>query len=219
MVSSFTPKQGKTKDKRHWDSIYRSKQEQQVSWYQSELRVSLDLIKHAGLAREDPIIDAGGGASRLVDSLLELGYSDLSVLDISSEAMQKCRQRLQKQADRIQWMEVDVCKFTPTKTYALWHDRALFHFMTEATGRRDYLDAMRHALKPGGQAIIATFAVGGPRKCSGLDTLQCDADFLLNELGGEFSLVEERQETHLTPAGQEQSFTYFRFKHGRQQQA
>lgn len=216
MVSSLTPKQGKTGDKRHWESIYRSKKEQQVSWYQPEPGVSLDLIRHAGLALEDPIIDAGGGACCLVDSLLGLGYVDLSVLDISAEAISKSRQRLQKQADRVQWIEGDVCTFTPARKYALWHDRALFHFMTRAACRRDYLDAMRHALKPGGQAIIATFAVGGPRKCSGLDTLQCDADFLLKELGRDFSLAEERPETHLTPAGREQSFTWFRFNHRRQ---
>jgi SAM-dependent methyltransferase len=196
--------------RRHWETVYQSRPEQQLSWYQEDPQVSLNLVKNAGLDKDDPIIDVGGGASMLVDCLLERYYRDISVLDISATALQLNRDRMDQQADLVHWIASDICNFNPQRKYALWHDRALFHFLTEEESRRQYTKVMQKALTPGGQAIFATFAVEGPRQCSGLDTLRYDQDRLLEVLGPDFRLLEEAREVHETPASREQLFSYFR---------
>jgi len=159
----------------------------------------------------DPVIDVGGGSSKLVDHLLEAGYQELSVLDISANALEMTRQRLGGKAESVQWIESDITSFETSRCYELWHDRAVFHFLTEAEDRRQYIDILRQVLTPGGSVIIAAFAIGGPTKCSGLEVVQYDAEKLSNELGGEFRLEEAAEDIHLTPKNTEQAFQYFRF--------
>lgn len=194
----------------HWEHIYTSKSPQEVSWYQAEPRVSLDLIR--GIARSAPVIDVGGGASTLVDHLHRAGYSRIAVLDISARALALARQRLGSAVDRIEWFEADVTDFTPPHRFALWHDRAVFHFLTDPADRRRYRETLHHALQPDGQVIIAAFAPGGPAQCSGLDVAHYDAPRLIAELGTEFHLEEQRNEAHRTPAGKDQLFNFFRLR-------
>ncbi len=182
-----------------------------MSWYQPEPRVSLELIAKTECSKDSAIIDVGGGASVLVDRLLEGGYQHLAVLDISSSAMVYAKNRIGVKAPDVEWFEADVTTFSPPHQFDVWHDRAVFHFLTNATDRNKYLRALRHTLRPGGHLIIATFALGGPQKCSGLDIVQYDSGSISKELGNGFSLVEECHETHMTPAHKEQMFTYFRF--------
>ena len=195
----------------HWDQVWRSRGPEQVSWYQPEPRVSLELIAAAGIARDAGIIDIGGGASVLVDRLLDLGYTNLAVLDIAGAAMQASRSRLGARAAAVAWHEADVTGFEPPRRYALWHDRAVFHFLTQAGDRRRYVATLRKALQPGGTVVIATFAPDGPPKCSGLDVMRHDERSLGAELGEDFLLREVRRETHRTPSEAEQRFIYCRF--------
>lgn len=197
--------------KSHWENIYREKSAGEVSWYQPTPAMSLELIGNSGIAPDAAIIDVGGGASRLIDYLLDGGYSNLSVLDISEQALLSSQLRLGKSASRIHWYAADITEFEPPRAYSLWHDRAVFHFLTEKEDRSRYLGALNQGLEPGGQLIIAAFAIGGPEKCSGLDVVQYDAHKLRAELGEGFVLVEQRDEIHLTPAGKGQHFCYFRF--------
>jgi SAM-dependent methyltransferase len=209
MVKPSSTTGEETRGARHWEAVYASRHEQECSWYQAEPRLSLQLIGHASLAAEDPIIDVGGGASVLVDRLLERGYMDVSVLDISAEAKRKSQKRLGDRSALVEWFNCDVGVFMPRRQYTLWHDRAMFHFMTSEPQRHRYVTTLKNALRPGGKAIIATFAIGGPSRCSGLEIMQCNAHRLLQELGGSFSLLDEQQENHLTPGGNEQLFNYF----------
>ena len=196
--------------KAHWQGVYRSKAPSEVSWYQAVPAVSLALIEHCGLRAADPVIDVGGGASVLVDHLLGRGYSRLSVLDVSGIALDAARRRLGESARQVEWIESDITAFEPPRKFALWHDRAVFHFLTERGDRERYVDALKQALTPAGQAIIAAFAIGGPEKCSGLPIVQYDSDKLLAELGDGFAVVEQRNEAHVTPAQRTQAFAYFR---------
>ncbi|MET0066841.1 MAG: class I SAM-dependent methyltransferase [Candidatus Thiodiazotropha sp.] len=196
--------------KRHWEEIYLHRSPEEVSWYQTNPQASLALIEACQLDPADPVIDIGGGASRLIDHLIRAGHEDLSVLDVSSTALAHAQARLGNPASRVHWIEADITDFIPERPYALWHDRAVFHFLTEATDRARYLAALKQALPPGGQLIIASFAIGGPQKCSGLDIVQYDADKLLKELGEGLQLLEEQAEVHRTPGGARQAFCYFR---------
>jgi len=197
--------------KEHWEGVYRSKDPDEVSWHQDVPSCSLALIEQAGLPRTAPIIDVGGGASRLVDHLLALAYEDLTVLDICGVSLDRARSRLGVDSERVQWIEADVTAFDPPRSYALWHDRAAFHFLTSGKARRQYVDVLRRSLQPGGQLIIATFAPDGPQRCSGLEIVRYDADSLSRVLGSSFRLLESRRETHLTPQGREQRFGFHRF--------
>jgi len=199
--------------KQHWDDAYSARPAEQVSWYQDKPALSLELIAHAAGDSRPSLIDIGGGASRLVDCLLDQGFGDLSVLDISTRALQAAQQRLGPRAADVNWICADVIGFRPTRRYAIWHDRAAFHFLVEPSERQAYVEVLRTALEPGGQVIIATFAVDGPPRCSGLDVVRYDAGTLAAELGGGFRLHEESAETHLTPAGRPQRFAYFRFRY------
>ena len=164
-----------TSRKEHWQNIYSEKSASDVSWYQAEPQLSLDLIRASGIGSDEAIIDVGGGASVLVDRLYGSGYSKLSVLDISGNALASARNRLGVIAENIEWIEDDITEFQPTHRYALWHDRAVFHFLTDKSDREKYVDVLEHALLPAGHLIIAAFAIGGPVKCSGLDIVQYDA--------------------------------------------
>lgn len=196
----------------HWNRVYQTRTPDGVSWYQRRPEISLELIAAAGIAKEAGIIDVGGGASVLVDHLLELGYSNLAVLDIAGPALSAGRTRLGARASAVEWFEADVTTFEPPQRYALWHDRAAFHFLTDAVDRSQYVATLRKTLKPGGTVIVATFALDGPPKCSGLDVVRYDEQSIATELGSEFQLREIRRETHVTPGLSEQRFSYFRFE-------
>jgi len=196
----------------HWQNVYKQKDAKEVSWFQEKPAISLELIANCRIAPSDPIIDVGGGASLLVDHLIEQGYTNLAVLDISGAALAKTAQRLGENAGAISWIESDVTAFSPEAQVALWHDRAVFHFLTDAADRQNYVRALKKALRLGGHLIIASFAIGGPEKCSGLPIIQYDAFKLKTELGGGFKLLEERTEEHITPANRVQKFAYFHFE-------
>jgi SAM-dependent methyltransferase len=200
--------------KEHWESTYAARGSRELSWYQEYPAVSLAMIRKSGVDFDDPIIDVGGGASLLADCLLKKGYRNLTVLDISAAALGRGRQRLGDDASRIEWIEQDITRFTADRPFALWHDRAMFHFLTREEDRKAYVQAMRKALRPAGQAVIAAFAIDGPSKCSGLDIVQYNAAGLGKELGPDFSLLEQQQENHQTPAGKSQRFGYYRFLRG-----
>lgn len=197
--------------KEHWEGVYQDKSPLETSWYQIKPALSLQLISHCGVDKDAAIIDIGGGASTLVDYLLEEGYSNISVLDISSNALEYARQRLGSRAGAVDWIVADITEFTAPVKYKLWHDRAVFHFLTEQADREAYVDALKASLVPGGHVIMAAFGIGGPLKCSNLDIVQYDADKLCQELGTGFELAEEAAEVHETPDGRQQKFGYFRF--------
>lgn len=197
---------------RHWDRVYREKGATRVSWHQDRPDASLALIAETGIGPDEPLIDVGGGASRLVDCLLDQGYRDLTVLDVSAEALALAKARLGERADRVGWIRADITEFVPPQRYALWHDRAVFHFLTEADDRRRYRESLMRGLADDGHVIIATFGLNGPEKCSGLPVVRYDADKLSAELGGELDLIESRDELHRTPGGATQTFTCFRLR-------
>lgn len=197
--------------KTHWDQIYSARSSADLSWHQKTPACSLAMIKGAEIGYDCPIIDAGGGTSSLVDCLLDEGYQDLTVLDISTKALRQSRQRLGTRASLIGWIEQDVTSFPAQRTYGLWHDRAVFHFLIRAEDRKRYRQVLHKALRAGGQALISTFAPDGPEKCSGLEIVRHDAASLGRELGGSFRLLDQRQELHRTPAGKSQRFGFYRF--------
>jgi len=197
----------------HWEQVYSSKPVDAVSWYQPQATTSLTMIAEAGLPRTAPVIDVGGGASTLVDGLLDAGRGNLTVLDLSAAALRAARQRLGARAESVQWIEGDVTRVRlPDAAYALWHDRAVFHFLIEAEDRARYLMQLYRALVADGQVLMATFAPDGPTRCSGLPVKQYSAATLTAELGEKFELVDERREAHVTPGGQVQRFQYCRFR-------
>ena len=199
--------------KTHWETIYRQKRPGEVSWYQPHLNVALDLLAKAGLSGESRIIDVGGGASTLVDDLLARDVKQVTVLDISGQALAAAKARLGEQAKRVTWIEADVTQAPlPHASYDLWHDRAVFHFLTDAQDRRRYVATMREALKPGGHAVLATFALQGPPRCSGLEVVRHSPDTVQVELGSRFRLVEAVEDDHKTPSGAVQKFVYVRFQ-------
>ena len=198
--------------KSHWDSIYSAKAPNELAWYQAHPEVSLWQIEASGIGKDEPLIDVGGGASLLVASLVEAGFRRVTVLDISPAAIHTAQARLGARADEVRWLTEDITRYTPTETYKVWHDRAVFHFLTEAAERQAYLRAAEQALIPGGQMIIATFAPDGPEKCSGLPVVRYDAQSLAKEAGKNFEPLESCAETHAMPGGGKQSFSYCRFR-------
>jgi SAM-dependent methyltransferase len=193
----------------HWEKVYTERQPNEVSWYQVDPKLSLDLIHHCGLSPEACILDVGAGASVLVDRLVEEGHSCLGVLDIASSALDKAKTRLGAKANGVFWQVGDVTGYSPDREYELWHDRAVFHFMVTDEDRQNYLKSLRASLKPGGWVVLAAFAPDGPEKCSGLPVQRYDADLLLSTLGQGFELKEQASETHKTPWDSEQKFNYF----------
>jgi len=198
-------------DKTHWERVYADGYED-VSWFQARPDLSLRLIKSSGVAKDAGIIDVGGGASPLVDCLLDEGYSPVAVLDISPTALRYVRDRLGSRARLVNWFEADVTTFDPPRRFGVWHDRAVFHFLMGAAERRAYVQILQRTLTPDGTVIIATFAMDGPRRCSGLPAERYDARKISGELGPKFSLIEEVSEVHRTPSSTGQAFSYFHFR-------
>ena len=193
----------------HWQSVYGHRPADEVSWYQLHPDTSLSLIRSCQLEKNAALLDIGGGASVLVDHLLDEGYLDVTVLDIAKAALDLSRRRLGSRADQVRWQAADVTEFLPDRAYDLWHDRAVLHFLTESEQRAAYHAALEQALKLGGYLVVGTFAIDGPTKCSGLEIVQYDAAKLLDLLGPEFVLREEQKEAHVTPTGAVQQFAWF----------
>jgi 2-polyprenyl-3-methyl-5-hydroxy-6-metoxy-1,4-benzoquinol methylase len=195
--------------KQHWENVYSSKAETGVSWYAPHLALSLQLIERAAPDKHARIIDVGGGASTLVDDLLDRGFDELTVLDLSEEALVASKRRLAARAAEIAWIASDVTTADlPAAHYDVWHDRAVFHFLTESDQRRRYVENVRRAVKPGGHVIVATFGPQGPEKCSGLDVVRYDANGIHDQFGAAFEKVDSQREVHTTPWGSEQEFVY-----------
>jgi 2-polyprenyl-3-methyl-5-hydroxy-6-metoxy-1,4-benzoquinol methylase len=196
-------------NKSHWENIYTTKDSTQVSWFQQHPEMSLQLIKKTGLSRKGQIIDVGGGASTLVDDLLADGYANVTVLDISGAALHVAQQRLGPMASNVTWLEASILDVElPQKFYDLWHDRAVFHFLTNEDDRARYVAAVKRSVKTGGHVIVATFAADGPLRCSGLDVVRYSAESLHDQFGDQFELVDSTSELHHTPFGTDQRFTY-----------
>ncbi|MGB5255941.1 MAG: class I SAM-dependent methyltransferase [Woeseiaceae bacterium] len=192
----------------HWHAVYRDKAPTDVSWYQPVPTRSIQLIQSTGVAKSDPIIDAGGGASTLVDHLLLDGYEDITVLDISGQALQRSQQRLGDAAIPVHWIEADVTAFRPPRRYAIWHDRAVFHFLVDAEERRAYVEVASKALMPAGYLLLATFGPEGPERCSGLPVQRYGIEALQALLEPLFILRDDKLDVHETPTGSMQQFLY-----------
>jgi len=199
----------------HWDGVYGARSEDELTWFEATPALSLELVR-AHLRPREPFIDIGSGASWLVDALLDEGFGPLAVLDLSAAALAVSRQRLGPKADDVSWIEADITTWTPDRDYAVWHDRAVFHFLTTAEDRAGYARALSVALRPGGIAIIATFADDGPEMCSGLPVVRYAPEALAQELDrllpGRFETLDARRHMHITPKGNRQSFQYSVFR-------
>jgi 2-polyprenyl-3-methyl-5-hydroxy-6-metoxy-1,4-benzoquinol methylase len=195
----------------HWENVYSTRSEKEVSWYQDSPTPSLELIALTGLSGHAEIIDIGGGTSRLVDSLLQKGFERLTVLDLSGAALDAAKQRLGETAARVKWEVADVTTWQPSQTYDLWHDSAAFHFLTDPADRSAYVERLNKAVKPAGFAIIGTFATDGPERCSGLPVVRYDAASLVAMLGTDFELIDARRHDHATPWGAVQRFQFSTF--------
>jgi len=192
----------------HWRAVYETRAPTEVSWYEPVPRRSLELIQAAGLPPGSALLDVGGGASTLADHLLEMGFTDVTVLDIAETALARARARMGSAATRVQWISADVTAWEPTRRYDLWHDRAVFHFLVDPALRARYVAVLRAALAPHGHVVMATFGPEGPTRCSGLDVQRYSARQLGAVLGPGFRLVRDHLEDHVTPAGRRQQFLY-----------
>lgn len=194
----------------HWSTVYRTKDPERVSWYTPRPTASLRMIEQAGLGADARILDVGGGATHLVDALLEAGYRHVGVLDVAPEALALARDRLGETGRAVEWFASDVLAFETPHPWDVWHDRAAFHFLTGPADRARYVDVLRASLAPGGTVVLATFALDGPERCSGLPVERYDADGLAATLGDGFRLVEHSRDLHTTPGGALQAFTVAR---------
>jgi SAM-dependent methyltransferase len=198
--------------KSHWETVYTTKGENEVSWFQENPAPSLELIDLARPTLESAIVDIGGGASRLVDSLVARGFGRVTVLDISEAALEAAKARLGGRASQVQWIVADVTKWYPTQTFDVWHDRAAFHFLIDPADRSAYVKCMKQVIRPGGHVIVGTFAIDGPEKCSGLPVDRYDAASLAKELGEGLELMESRRHDHSTPWNSAQRFQFCVFR-------
>ena len=196
--------------KKHWETVYETKNPEQVSWTQEKPQISLDLINSLELDKSAKIIDVGGGDSKLVDYLLEKGFENVSVLDISAAALEKAKKRLGDKANNVNWIVSDITEFSPSTTYDLWHDRAAFHFLTTPEQISKYVNIVRNAVT--GYLIIGTFSENGPKKCSGLDIKQYSEDKLITEFENYFEKITCTTEDHITPFDTMQNFLFCSFK-------
>jgi SAM-dependent methyltransferase len=199
--------------KAHWEDVYARKAETEVSWFQENPAPSLELIAQIGATPASAIIDIGGGASRLVDKLIEKGFRDVTVLDLSEAALGATKARLRERAAQVHWIVADATIWEPVRTYDIWHDRAAFHFLTEESDRAAYIARLKRGLKVGGHAIIATFAIDGPEKCSGLAVARYDSASLGRTLGPMFQLLLTKRHEHATPWDSQQMFQFSTFQH------
>jgi len=199
--------------KTHWEKIYTTKATDSVSWFQRHADLSLRFIHGTGIQAGDPIIDVGGGASTLVDDLLADGFTDVTVLDVSGAALAAAQHRLGPRASSVHWLEADITNANlAPDAYTLWHDRAVFHFLTERADREAYVQTLLRSVKPAGHVIVATFAEDGPTQCSGLSVVRYSAEELRTELGQAFALVRHERDSHRTPFGTVQQFIYCHFR-------
>lgn len=195
--------------KTHWENIYAVKAPTEVSWYREHLDNSLEMILQTKTEKTGAIIDIGGGSSTLVDDLFKKGFSNLSVLDISANAIETSRERLGKRAEKVEWIVADITNVClPENYYDVWHDRAVFHFLTDAGNRKKYVELVMRSLKIGGHIIVASFGLNGPTKCSGLDVVRYSPETMRDEFGESFRLVKSMNETHRTPFETTQEFIY-----------
>jgi len=192
----------------HWEDVYTAKRDTAVSWYQPHSVRSLELIERASPDGRASVIDVGGGASTLVDDLIGRGFSDVTVFDIAPSALERSKARLGKAAARVTWIVGDITSWIPPRTWEIWHDRAVFHFLTERAQQDAYIAALTAATRPGATAIFATFALDGPDRCSGLPVQRYSPESLASRLGPAFTLTGQARETHRTPSGAEQRFSY-----------
>ena len=193
----------------HWERIYKAKAASDVSWYQPEAKLSLDLIRRTTSDLDALIVDVGGGASTLVDGLLAAGYRHLTVLDIAEAALTIAQQRLGERTARVTWIEADVLTAPlPVASYAVWHDRAVFHFLTDPRDRARYVARVSESVQPGGHVIVASFAPEGPTECSGLEVVRYSPDAMHAQFGSRFQLLDSVREDHHTPSGATQAFVY-----------
>lgn len=198
----------------HWDGVYTNKSENAVSWFQENPTPSLQLIAAAGATPATTVIDIGGGASSLVDRLLGMGFHAITVLDVSSAALDAAKARLGAEAEKVRWIVADATAWEPDETYDIWHDRAAFHFLTEERERAGYVARLSRSLRPGGHAIIATFAPDGPERCSGLPVVRYNGRSLVRALDDDFELIETLQHEHTTPQGAAQRFQFSLLRRG-----
>ena len=195
--------------KSHWENIYSTRAADAVSWFQPHAEMSLRLVRQAGVGPRARVIDVGGGASTLVDDLLAEGFPQPTVLDLSGAAIATAQRRLGERASEVTWLEADITRASlPENAYDIWHDRAVFHFLTDPADRAAYVRTVLHAVKPGGHVIVATFAEDGPLKCSGLPIVRYSADALHAQFGAPFELIAHEKEAHQTPGGAVQRFVY-----------
>lgn len=196
-------------NKAHWEKVYGTKAPESVSWYTPHLETSLNLIQKAASSKASAIIDIGGGEATLVDDLLSKGYTNISVLDISQKAIDVARERIAELADKVHWYCADITTATlPQNYFDVWHDRAVFHFLTEESQRVKYIEQVMRSVKHGGYVIMSTFGLEGPEKCSGLDVVRYDAENLHGQFGKKFKLINSSTEIHNTPMGTTQQFLY-----------
>lgn len=199
--------------KKHWEAVYKTKDSTDVSWYQPRLEKSLEFISVTGVPRNSSIIDVGGGASTLVDDLLAEKYEHITVLDLSSEALMRAKGRLGERAQEVTWIEADITEVSfPPDSFDLWHDRAVFHFLTRQEEKKRYIKTLTNSLKSGGYLVMATFSLEGPLKCSGLEVVRYSPETLSREFGEEFILLKSSLECHQTPFDTVQNFSYSLFK-------
>jgi 2-polyprenyl-3-methyl-5-hydroxy-6-metoxy-1,4-benzoquinol methylase len=196
----------------HWENVYQTKGERDVSWFQENPEISLDLIRATGAGTAASIVDIGGGASRLADALLDEGYRSVTVLDLSDKALATSRARIGARAAQVNWVVADVTMWQPAGAFDVWHDRAAFHFLTDLRDCLAYGECVRKAVRPGGHVIIGTFAPDGPERCSGLPVIRHDHATIAEVLGSPFKLAESRRHEHKTPGGVVQRFQFFRFR-------
>lgn len=195
--------------KQHWDSVYTTKRPDGVSWYRPHLEQSLGFIELAKLPLDAPIIDVGGGASTFVDDLVDRGHSRVTVLDLAAASLEAARARLGERASGVEWICADILAADlPEHACAFWHDRAVFHFLTDPAARARYVDVVRRTLRPGGHIVVATFGPHGPEKCSGLEVARFTPEGIHSEFGSRFSKVGDATELHQTPWGSDQEFVY-----------
>ena len=193
----------------HWDRVYRRSGPSTVSWFQAQATLSLGLIGRVAPDRRATIVDVGGGASTLADGLLDAGYRNVTVLDLSGAALSAARQRLGARAQEVSWVEGDVlAEPLAPSAFAVWHDRAVFHFLTDPRDRAAYVDAARRAVRPGGHVIVASFALNGPTRCSGLEVVRYSPETMHSQFGSDFRLLDSVHEEHHTPSGATQPFVY-----------
>lgn len=196
----------------HWQAVHKDRDAHSLTWYQANPTISLELIRTFGPGPASPVIDVGGGSSLLVDCLLGAGYTDLTVLDISDEALAVARKRLTVAGDAVDWIAADATYYSFARSYEIWHDRAAFHFLTDTEAQQRYLDQMRIGLRVGGIAIIATFSPDGPEQCSGLPVQRYSEETLSESLGDQFRPLRFKREAHATPQGKIQHFLYGCYK-------